>query len=237
FSGDAITCWFDDQEMGDGGWEMGVTGPAPNPHLPSPARAATCALAMREAMAQFAAIDMPSGANAALKVKIAIASGPARRFLLGDPQIQQFDVLAGATLDRLGAIVDLAEHDDVLVDAQTLAQIGEVALVAGWREHAQTGERVAALGGLTEPAPHSRTPALIPDHVSDVQVRPWLSPSVYTWLRASPDPFLAELRPAVALMIQFSGIDFDQDDAGPRLDTYVRRVQQIVTRYEGILVD
>ena len=29
----------------------------------------------------------------------------------------------------------------------------------------------------------------------------------------------------------------DQDDAGARLDTYLRQVQEIVTRYGGILVD
>jgi predicted ATPase/class 3 adenylate cyclase len=242
FSGDAITCWFDDDSF-----EFSVLSSqfdsldTQNLKLKTqnsgPLRAITCALAMREAMAQFAAIDMPSGASAALNVKIAIASGPARRFLLGDPQVQQFDVLAGATLDRLGAILDLAEHDDVLVDTQTLAQIGEVALVAGWREHAQTGIRAATIGGLVKPAPHSPWLALTPDHLPDAQGRPWVSPSVYAWIRASPDPFLAELRPAVALMLQFSGIDYDQDDAGARLDAYIRQVQEILTRYEGILVD
>src|SRR5215217_6025601 len=52
FSGDAITCWFDD--VGDGGWGMGVgeERPTPNPHPPSPAslRAIACALAMQEAL-------------------------------------------------------------------------------------------------------------------------------------------------------------------------------------------
>jgi class 3 adenylate cyclase/tetratricopeptide (TPR) repeat protein len=239
FSGDAVTCWFDEAGVRRWGLGDGESTLALTPHLPSPSalRALACALAMREAMAQFAAIGMPSGASAAHKVKIAIASGPARRFLVGDPQVQQFDVLAGATLDRLGAILDLAERDDVLVDSQTLAQIGEVVLVAGWREHAQTGVRAAAIGGLAEPAPPSPGPALIPDLLPDAQVRPWLSPPVYTWLRASPDHFLAGLRPAVALMLQFSGIDYDQDDAGARLDAYIRQIQEILTRYEGILVD
>ncbi|HET9224255.1 MAG TPA: AAA family ATPase, partial [Roseiflexaceae bacterium] len=237
FSGDAITCWFDD--LGVGSWELGVgdSTPTPNSHPPSPAHAVACALAMRDAMAQFAEIDTPAGTTAALNVKIAIASGPARRFLVGDPHVQQFDILAGTTLDRLGAIVELAEHDDVLVDAQTLDQVGEAALVVGWRERAQTGARAAAIGGLAEPALHSQRPAIVPDDLPDALVRPWLSPSVYTWLRASPDPFLAELRPAVALMLQFSGIDYDQDDAGARLDAHIRGVQEIVTRYEGVLVD
>ncbi len=239
FSGDAVTCWFDDSVVEGWGLEVEDNAPAPNPQPPTLAalRAVTCALAMRDAMAQFAAIAMPSGTTAALKVKIAIASGPARRFLLGDPQLQQFDVLAGATLDRLGATLDLAERDDVLVDAQTLAQIGDAALVAGWCEHAQSGVRAAAIGALAEAAPPNPWPTLIPDQLPDAQVRPWLSPPVYAWLRASPDRFLAELRPASALMLQFSGIDYDQEDAGARLDTYIRQVQEIVSHYEGILVD
>jgi predicted ATPase len=192
---------------------------------------------MREAMGQFAAIDMPSGATAALKVKIAIASGPVRRFLLGNPHMQHLDVLAGATLDRLGALLDLAEHDDVLADTQALAQVGEAALVAGWREHARAGVRAAVIGGLEQPAPDSPWPALIAKHLPDASVRPWLPAPVYSWLRASPDRFLAELRPAVALMLQFSGIDYNEDSAGARLDAYIQQVQQILTRYEGILVD
>ena len=41
FSGDAITCWFDDRgwEMGDGSWGPNAAGqlPTPNSHLPTPA--------------------------------------------------------------------------------------------------------------------------------------------------------------------------------------------------------
>jgi tetratricopeptide (TPR) repeat protein len=48
--------------------------------------------------------------------------------------------------------------------------------------------------------------------------------------------FLTELRPAVALFMSFEGIDYDGDpDAGLKLDAYIRRVQQIVTRCDGIV--
>jgi len=43
FGGDAITCWFDDQAMGDGGWGMENAAPSPILHPPSPARATACA--------------------------------------------------------------------------------------------------------------------------------------------------------------------------------------------------
>ena len=45
--------------------------------------------------------------------------------------------------------------------------------------------------------------------------------------RLSGERFLAELRPSVALFLKFSGIDYDNDeDAGRKLDAYVRWLQQ-----------
>jgi class 3 adenylate cyclase/tetratricopeptide (TPR) repeat protein len=235
FSGDAITCWFDESRDGEYTTASEITC---DPHTSAAVlRALTCALAMRDAMAQFAAIPTPSGATVALTVKIAVAGGPVRRFLLGDPTIQRLEVLAGPTLDRLSATADLAERDDVLVDMQTLEQIEVAVPVAGWREHPQTGLRAAAITELAQPARPCPWPALGCDRLPDEHVRPWLLPPVYARLHASPAPFLAELRPAVALMLQFSGIDYDRDEAGAALDAYISQVQQIVNRYEGILVD
>src|SRR6266508_5851384 len=67
FSGDAITCWFD----GDNGQ-----------------RATACALELHGAMAQFGAVRLPSGGTVTLAMKIAVASGTARRFVVGDPAVQ-----------------------------------------------------------------------------------------------------------------------------------------------------
>ena len=75
FGGDAITCWFD----GDDGL-----------------RAAAAGLAMQRAMQPFAPFS--------LAMKMAIAAGPARRFVVGDPQIQLLDALAGATIDTLACV-------------------------------------------------------------------------------------------------------------------------------------
>lgn len=82
FSGDAITCWFD----GDRGLQ-----------------AVTCSLRMQRAMEQFRGIRLSPGNTITLAVKCAVASGPVRRFVVGDPLIQLIDVLAGDTLDQLAA--------------------------------------------------------------------------------------------------------------------------------------
>jgi adenylate cyclase len=73
FSGDAITCWFD----GDDGL-----------------CATACALSMQQVMEQFAEVQSPSGTTVSLAIKVAVASGPVRRFLVGVPEIQVIDVLA-----------------------------------------------------------------------------------------------------------------------------------------------
>jgi predicted ATPase/class 3 adenylate cyclase len=230
FSGDAITCWFD-----DGGWESGAHARFPTP---ASLRALAAALAMKRAMTAFAAIPIPSGATAALMVKIAIAAGPIRRFLIGDPQIQVLEILAGRTLDLLAAAAHVAEHDDVVVDELTLARIKAPLHVAAWRIESETQQRAAIIADLpfaVAPAPWPAWPA---NRLSDDQMRPWAPPAVYARVRHSADPFLAELRPVVALMLQFGGFDYDSDEsAGAKLDAYIRQVQATITRYDGHLVD
>ncbi len=106
FAGDAITCWFD-----------AVDGSA----VP---RAAACALALHTAMVPFVAVALPDGHTASLKIKVAIASGSVRRFVVGDPAVQQFDILAGATLSRMAHGEHLAHPGEVLLDAATVAALG-----------------------------------------------------------------------------------------------------------------
>jgi phosphohistidine swiveling domain-containing protein len=90
FAGDAITCWFDDR---DG---------------PVAARAVACAQAIQRAMAAFRVIPLSAGGATALDLTVAVASSPARRFAVGDPDIQIPDVLAGATLARMASAIDQA---------------------------------------------------------------------------------------------------------------------------------
>jgi adenylate cyclase len=75
------------------------------------------------------------------------------------------------------------------------------------------------------------------DGLSSEQLRPWLLPAVYERHQAGMGEFLTELRPVVALFLRFGGIDYDTDlDAGSKLDTFIRRIQQILARYDGTLL-
>lgn len=217
FSGDAITCWFD---ADDG------------------LRAVASGLAMQQAMGQFAALKTPSGKKITLAMKAAVAAGPVRRFLVGDPQIHYIDTLAGATLDRMAAAEHQANKGEVVVDSTVVDQIGAQLEISAWRE--DHGQRFGVVAQILEPhrdqLEQSAQPILPPDTLRWEEVRPWLLPPVYERLLAGAGEFLTELRPAVAVFLSFSGIDYDADEsAGDKLDAYIRWVQNILTRYEGYL--
>jgi adenylate cyclase len=59
---------------------------------------------------------------------------------------------------------------------------------------------------------------------------------LYARERAGQDALLTEFRPAVALFLRFVGIDFERDEAGAHLDAFIRQVQGILARYEGVLL-
>ncbi len=228
FSGDAITCWFDNQPEGI--------------HLPdaieaAPARATASGLAMQGVMQQFANLAIPGGGAVSLAMKAAVATGPVRRFVIGDPHYLVMDVMAGATLERLAAGEHHANKGEVVVDSFTAEALGDRAQIVEWRAEEATGARFAVVGALNTPVAEAAWPALGPEALSDEQTRPWLLPPVYQRVRSGGGQFLAELRPAVALFLRFTGIDYDQDEAAPtQLGTFIERLERIMARYDGSLL-
>jgi class 3 adenylate cyclase len=214
FSGDAITCWFD----GDDGL-----------------RATTCAVQLQRAMAQFSHITLPSGPAVALALKVAIAVGAVRRFVVGDPNVQLLDVLAGATLDRLAAAEHLAQKGEVVLSAETAGRLQQHVVIAEWRADA-TGGQFAVLQSLTSPAAPQPWLEFVSSPELEQQVKHWLLAAVGERESSGQGAFLAELRPALAVFVRFGGIDYDDEAARQKLDDYVRWVQGVLTRYEGFLL-
>ena len=212
FAGDAITCWFD-----------GDAGP----------RATACALQLQGAMTQFAHLALSSGDTVGLALKVAVAVGPVRRFVVGDSAIQLLDVMAGATLDRLAAAEHQTQKGEVVVCAEVVPALEDHAVVA--RHAAIPYAVVERLAMPVEPLPW---PPLPLDALDDAVTRPWLLLPVYERLHAGHGDLLAELRPAVALFLRFEGIDYDTDAAAKaKLDAYIRWVQAVLMRYEGFLIE
>ena len=217
FAGDAITCWLAD--------DNGL-------------RATACALAMQAAMQQFGAIATPAGSTVTLAMKAAVAAGPTRRFLVGDPTLRVIDALAGETLVRLANAEHQAQRGETVVDGATLRVFDTAVATSELRHNAANDQTVGVVTGLRQVVAATPWPALDPNALQDEQMQIWLLPQVYERLRRGLGNFLAELRPTVALFLRFSGIDYDHDDdAGTKLDAYLRWVQGIVARYEGTLID
>ena len=214
FSGDAITCWFDDAGT-----------------VPGSLRACAAGLEIQRAMSAFARLDYPTG-PVRLAIKIAVAVGPVQRHLVGNPASRLIDVLAGGVLERMAAAESVAEQGEVLMD-ELSGQGQERHLTGGWTE--RNGCRFFRVDGLTTAVPvGTAQPELL---LSDEMTRPWLLPTVYERIRGQQGRFLAELRPATALFLKFDGLDFDANpQAGEQLDRYIRWVQGVVDRLEGSLI-
>lgn len=230
FSGDAITCWLD-------------AGPEAN--LPrAAARAVACGLAMQEAMRRFGAVPTYSGNVVSLGIKVAIACGPVRRFVVGDPQYMLLDAMAGRTLEQMAAAEHHAERGEVVVhrsvcEAIDAADGASPALtISAWRgEEGPNGRPFAVVDSLSGAAVETPWNPLPPEALAADQERSWLLPPVYQRLHSGKGEFLAELRPAVAQFVRFEGIRYDEDEEAPRkLDEFVRGVTQILDRFEGSLI-
>lgn len=209
FAGDAVTCWF--------GGDDAVQ------------HAAGCGAALLEVMQTAADIIMPDDSVMTLGLKVAIASGPTRRFVVGDPAIQLMDALAGATVARMAVGEGVAERGELVVDENTVARLGEWANVREWRE--QDRQRFAVLTPLLIPAP-TLVPAVA--DVDEARLQNWLLPVVVQHVQSGLGEYPTELRLAAAVFVRFAGIDYDQDAAArEKLDGFVRLAQQAATRYAG----
>jgi hypothetical protein len=145
-SGDAMLCWFDDRP------------PAVHPDLQTGARRATaCALDIRDAMESLGAFRTPSGREVKLGIKITVTAGDTRRFLIGDPEIQLFEALAGQLLARSADVDYALKESEVAVGAEVIGHFGEEVRTAEWRT-GEGGEHYRIITGLNRPLPETPWP-------------------------------------------------------------------------------
>ncbi len=223
FAGDSITIWFDDH----------------NPPNSAPAflRAAACALAMREAMEPFREIALPNQHSLSLSLKTSIAAGVVRRMLVGNPSIQLIEVLAGTTIERLGAVAAATKPDEILLDSVAFHLLAPYISVKGWRSTAEQENAYAILDTLHTPLKPQPWPELPDTALDDEQLRPWVLEPVYSRLHNGYGEFLAELRYTVSLFVQFAMLDYDHDpQAEAQLNAFVNWVQAVLEQYAGWLV-
>lgn len=228
FAGDSILCWFDAAETEQ---EAGVERPS------AFALAVACGLSLQLRMRHYAKLMFPDKSSISLTLKVAIASGPARRLVVGDPKIQLIDVLAGATVTRTATGEHLAQKGEVLVDQATVDALGNILTIQEWRHDPASGEGFAVITALTKPIPTPIISSLDLGHFSPEQLRVWLHPPLYEREQAGQGPFLTEFRPCAILFIRFTGIEFDSHQAGSQLNSFVQLVQKTVARYSGTFME
>ena len=214
FAGDAVTVWFD----GDDGRQ-----------------ATAAALAAQARHGDSSADGLP-------EMKYAVTAGLARRFLIGHQRIQRIEVVAGAILDRMASAEKLAKPGEVLVGSEVVGRIQQRLEVVEWRHSGDRttadphGESFAVVEGL----PEDLTPAAGPRPLLPVPretARDWLIPPVHQRLESGQGELVTEMRRAVTLFAQFGGIDYDLDnEAGAKLDRYIKWVQTVLARYESFLM-
>jgi adenylate cyclase len=212
FSGDAITVWFNGET--------------------SARRAVACGFALLHAMSGIEEISIPDREPLLLGLKVAITSGTSRRFVIGNPEIQLIDTLAGNTVARLAAGESLAERDELLADRPTVDRLADRVSVREWRgiDPEQFGVIEYSDDLFESNTPSTVAPTTLPDEV----IRRWLLPVLANNIRDGYGEFQIELRLVTALFLRFSGIDYDEDpEAEEKLNRFVQLVQSIVHGYEG----
>jgi class 3 adenylate cyclase len=220
FNGDAITCWFPEEQSTSGGRGAAEW-------------AISCALEMQAAMHEIDSISTPRGTTIPMAIKVGIASGTARRFLLGDPDSYMMEALAGQTLDRMATAEELAFRGEIIASAEVVDSLPVDISIGEWRLH--RGQRYATIKSLLSRL--QPLPIGTPISVTDQLAQCWLLPPVVKRISESSEMFLADLRPTVSMFLGFSGIDYDNDEAaGDKLNQFMIAAQTILDRYEGYLV-
>lgn len=223
FSGDGMTCWFGPAEDGEALTVLAQT-------------AVQGAFALHGALAPERTIHIDQQNTVELGIKVALAAGRVRRFVVGDPAIQLIDVIGGLPVDLTGIGEQLAVPGEIVIANSMLPYVpGTVNSDRRMRDGRLFAVLRQTSGGQSV---SPRVPVASGDPLPPAEaVRAWLLPDVADRLATVDERFWAELRLGVALFVRFNGLEFDQDSAAPQLaDTFIRRVQAIVHRLEGALI-
>ena len=219
FLGDALIVWY-----------------PRSPHASAVAvvrRALTSAWRMQRAIERCGRVDTPIG-EITLTMKIGLAYGQARRFIVGAREHGYQDVLCGRTLDQMSEAEHAARPGEIVLDDATHA------LVAGDVEAFERRAAFVVLASLRKPARPRSWPTLDLSGIDAADLVGALSayvPRQVGAALASERVPVAALKPVICLFVLFEGIDYDGDPAaGDLLQTYVVAAQQVVARYGGFLM-
>lgn len=235
FSGDAMTCLFGGESVSISRDESGRE---------SVEAGLAAAIEMQRVLSRFT-LPQESGVEErqanAIAIRITITSGALSRIVVGDPALYVMDAVAGTPLERVAVGDHLAQTGEILLDEACWRALGK-APVDGWRVDEGMRFGVWNDSATSRSASHGSVPQVVRKNLSlphlpaEIAAR-WVLPPLRAALAEGQEQFVSELRPAVALFVRFSGIDFrDAEQAAGQLDTYVRWAQGVIDHYDGSMI-
>ena len=220
FSGDAITCWFDDAPV-----TLDVERPPSGTH-----RAVACAHRLVSTLDALPAV-MIGDEPVHLGIKVAVATGPVVRLVVGDAEQGRVDLVGGDPVSRVADLEHVAALGEVVVDSATCEVIGRP--LGG----PETSVRSTPSGPgllLEDPLEVPRT-SWVP-LAADAVDRHEAETFVARPLRGRLGDLTTELRPTVALFLQFTPFPLEAPSGPETLDALVRWVQGVLEPLEGTLL-
>ena len=142
------------------------------------------------------------------------------------------DLLAGEVVEALSAEAELLQPGEVAVSRKVAEVLG---FDAELRTLSIDGHvRYLVEGLATEP---DRVIAIDDYAIDEVAAQEWLLPNVHEQVDQRLQGLMAELRDVVAVFVGFEGIDHVHDvDAGASLDACVSWAQEVLGKYEGVVL-
>ena len=209
FIGDAILCWFNEDE--------GL-------------RAVSACLKINEVIAPFSDFTSSSGRKVSLALKMSIVAGPIRRMVLGDPEIHTMDVIAGYAVNLIPEAQDIVKRGEILIPKAIAERFPEIAY--GEERYSESMDEYVVCTGLGSKVSEDPWPAIpaLPLHA----LKPWVLPPVFDRITAGHQDFIIEIRLSVVCFLKFSFKDQNQENYSLSiLEAFICKVQHAINEFEG----
>jgi class 3 adenylate cyclase/tetratricopeptide (TPR) repeat protein len=209
FGGDSVTSWFE----GDDGHQATAT-----------------ALSLRSFIQVFRSQE--TGPAGDIDIKVAVVSGRARRVRVGRPEYSYMDLLAGQVVEALSSEAELLQRGEVAVSREVAEALG---FQAELRTVSSEGHVRYLVDSITSAS--DRVISIDEYAIAEPRAREWLLPNVHEQIEQRLQGLMAELREVVVVFVGFDGIDHVHDDnAGASLDACVSWAQEVLGKYEGLVL-
>ena len=222
FTGDGFIAWFNNSGPDHTGRTDSGAG------VPAISRAIAAGLGMQAVMPLFKG----------LRLKVCVGAGVAFRWVVGQPEFGLADVLSGPAVEAMSSLGGEAQPGQVMIHSEIIPLLDREDVTM---EIASTGNaNVTSISDtINKAARLHRWPAW--SITGDIEailnvLRPYVAAPIRAQIEKGFGDFVAELRYAMPMFVQFATTVRPGDDPRQILDNYVSAVQNVVATAGGRLV-